>query len=93
MNFSFVMVGELSQLEITVPLINLPTALGSQFRSLYRSGTMADCGRKMDEFKFCLSLKSASPEDRRSEWIRRRAEWWARRRLGKSSEDVWEARR
>lgn len=31
-------------------------------------------------------------DERRDAWIRRRAEWWAHRRLGKSSEDVWEMR-
>ena len=33
------------------------------------------------------------PEERREAWIRRRAEWWAHRRLGKSSEDVWDIRK
>jgi hypothetical protein len=32
------------------------------------------------------------PEERREAWIRRRAEWWANRRLGRSSEDVWDVR-
>lgn len=33
-----------------------------------------------------------SDEDRREAWIQRRAEWWAARRVERSSEDVWEAR-
>lgn len=54
---------------------------------------MSVCGRKMEDFKFCMSLKSMHPEDKRDAWIRRRAEWWAERRLGKSSEEVWDVRR
>ena len=47
----------------------------------------------MEDFKFCMANKSLHPEDRRDAWIRRRAEWWAKRRLEKSSEDVWEMRK
>ncbi|KAF8070527.1 MCM-domain-containing protein [Lyophyllum atratum] len=46
----------------------------------------------MEDFKFCLSLKSLHPEERRDAWITRRAEWWAHRRLAKSSEDIWDIR-
>jgi hypothetical protein len=66
--------------------------LGFQFKSLYRYGHMSVCDRKLDDFKFCMSLKSLHPEEKRDAWIRRRAEWWANRRLSKSSEDVWEIR-
>ena len=68
-------------------------ALGSQLRSLYRYGGMASCSRKLEDFKFCMSLKALSAEDKREAWIRRRAEWWATRRLSKSSEDVWDVRK
>ncbi|KZT01983.1 uncharacterized protein LAESUDRAFT_686017 [Laetiporus sulphureus 93-53] len=64
----------------------------AQLKSLYRFGHMSVCAAKMDEFKFCMSLKSSHPEDKRDAWIRRRAEWWAHRRLAKSSEDVWDIR-
>jgi hypothetical protein len=64
----------------------------SQVKSLYRHARSADCAYKLEDFKVCLSNKNLSPEDRRDAWIRRRAEWWAHRRLGKSSEDVWEMR-
>lgn len=37
-------------------------------------------------------MKVMHPEERREAWIRRRAEWWANRRLGRSSEDVWDIR-
>lgn len=67
--------------------------MGPQIKSLYRYGQTSACGSKLDEFKFCMSIKSLHPEEKRDVWIRRRAEWWARRRLGKSSEDVWEMRR
>jgi len=39
-----------------------------------------------------MSKKGLHPEQRRDAWIRHRAEWWARRRLGLSSENVWETR-
>ena len=39
-----------------------------------------------------MSIKGLHPEQRRDAWIRHRAEWWARRRLGLSSENVWEMR-
>ncbi|KAI0063558.1 hypothetical protein BV25DRAFT_1824103 [Artomyces pyxidatus] len=66
--------------------------VGKQFRSLYRYGEMAHCTPKFNEFKFCMSIKSLHPEQRRDVWIRHRAEWWARRRLGTSSESVWDMR-
>ncbi|OBZ72982.1 hypothetical protein A0H81_06733 [Grifola frondosa] len=66
--------------------------LGSQLRSLYRFGHMATCSGKLDDFKFCMSIKSMHPEEKRDVWIRRRAEWWAQRRREKSSEDVWDIR-
>lgn len=53
---------------------------------------MATCSPKLEEFKFCMSLKGMHPEEKRDVWIRRRAEWWARRRAHKSSEDVWDVR-
>ncbi|KAF8558042.1 hypothetical protein OG21DRAFT_87120 [Imleria badia] len=67
--------------------------VGSQVKSLYRHGRMSECNDKMEDFKFCMSLKSMEPEAKRDVWIRRRAEWWANRRLGKSSENVWDVRR
>lgn len=69
------------------------SVLGVQLKSLYRHGEMSKCGQKMEDFKFCMANKSLHPEDRRDAWIRRRAEWWAKRRLEKSSEDVWEMRK
>lgn len=66
--------------------------VSSQMRSLYRYGEMATCSPKLEEFKYCMSLKGMHPEEKRDVWIRRRAEWWARRRTHKSSEDVWDVR-
>ncbi|KIM75095.1 hypothetical protein PILCRDRAFT_827668 [Piloderma croceum F 1598] len=66
--------------------------LGVQLKSLYRFGHMSTCGEKLEDFKFCMSLKSMHPDDKRDAWIRRRAEWWAARRLEKSSENVWDIR-
>jgi hypothetical protein len=68
------------------------TVLASQLRSIYRFGEMVRCSAKWNEFKFCMSIKGLHPEQRRDVWIRHRAEWWARRRLGLSSENVWEMR-
>ncbi|KDR75809.1 hypothetical protein GALMADRAFT_68801 [Galerina marginata CBS 339.88] len=64
----------------------------AQVKSIYRFGERTSCERKFQEFKFCLSLKTMHPEEQRDAWIRRRAEWWANRRLAKSSEDVWDMR-
>ena len=64
----------------------------SQLKSIYRYGQRPECSQKLEDFKFCLTLKSLHPEERRDVWITRRAEWWARRRLGKSSEDIWDIR-
>ncbi|KIK27076.1 hypothetical protein PISMIDRAFT_675389, partial [Pisolithus microcarpus 441] len=61
--------------------------LNAQFKSLYRYGRMSECGDKLEAFKFCLSLKSMHPEQKRDAWIRRRAEGLAAKRLGKSSEN------
>jgi hypothetical protein len=66
--------------------------LGTQLKSIYRFGEMAHCSAKWNEFKFCMSIKGLHPEQRRDAWIRHRAEWWARRRLGSSSENVWQKR-
>jgi len=66
--------------------------LGTQLKSIYRFGEMARCSAKWNEFKFCMSIKGLHPEQKRDAWIRRRAEWWARRRLGSSSENVWDMR-
>ncbi|KAF7782618.1 hypothetical protein Agabi119p4_1994 [Agaricus bisporus var. burnettii] len=68
------------------------SVIRSQIKSLYRFGHRPECSPKFEEFKFCLSLKSLHPEERREVWIQRRAEWWARKRLDKSSEDVWDIR-
>lgn len=66
--------------------------VGNQIRSLYRHGRGSECSDKWDDVKFCLSLKSLEEEQRRKAWLRHRAEWWARRRIGRSSEDVWDVR-
>lgn len=67
-------------------------ALGPQLRNLYRHGTYRDCMWKWADFKYCLSMKSEEMEDRKELWIKRRAEYWAKRRVGGSSEDVWSVR-
>lgn len=67
--------------------------VGNQIRSLYRYGRGSECSEKWNDVKFCMSLKALEGEERRRAWLRYRAEWWAQRRMGRSSEDVWETRR
>lgn len=73
-------------------ILTFQTAIRSQVKSFYRYGERTHCGYKLEDFKFCLGLTRMELDERRDAWIRRRAEWWAHRRLGKSSEDVWEMR-
>jgi hypothetical protein len=69
-----------------------PQVIRSQVKAIYRYGGRPVCGDKLEDFKFCMSIKSMHPEERRDAWIRRRAEWWAHRRMTKSSEDIWDIR-
>ena len=39
-----------------------------------------------------MSMKNLSEEKKLDLWILRRAEWWAERRMGRNSEDVWRAK-
>lgn len=68
-------------------------ALGPQFKHVYRYGHPNNCKPKLEDFKYCLTLKGLSPEERRNTWIQRRAEAAATKRLSQSSEDVWTLRR
>ncbi len=69
-------------------------ALGPQLKAIYRYGGVQDCKHKLDDFKFCLTMKGMSQEEKWEEWIRRKAEKSAEKRLGReSSENVWELRR
>ncbi|KAF6767574.1 Protein of unknown function DUF3128 [Kalmanozyma brasiliensis GHG001] len=69
-------------------------ALGPQLKAVYRYGGLQDCRGKLDDFKYCLTLKGMTQEERYEAWIRRKAEKTAEARLGKqSSENVWELRR
>ncbi len=69
-------------------------ALGPQLRAIYRYGGLQDCKSKLDDFKYCLTMKGMTQEERYEAWIRRKAETTAEKRLGKgSSENVWELRR
>ncbi len=70
-------------------------ALGPQLRAIYRYGGLQDCKSKLDDFKYCLTMKGMTQEERYEAWIRRRKRRRRRRRgWGKgSSENVWELRR
>jgi hypothetical protein len=72
---------------------DLSTAVGNQFTSLYRYGTSRDCSAKWEDFKFCMSNRNLSEEVKTEEWIRRRAEHWAQRRMDSSSEEIWSAKK
>lgn len=69
------------------------TALGPQARFIYRYGSFTDCKDKLEDFKFCLTMRGISAEERRDRWLQRKAEKTAAKRLTSSSEDVWEMRR
>lgn len=68
-------------------------ALGPQLKHVYRYGGANNCKPKLEDFKYCLTLKGLSAEERRETWIQRRAEAAASKRLTRSSEDVWTLRR
>ncbi|RXK34768.1 hypothetical protein M231_07973 [Tremella mesenterica] len=59
---------------------------------MYRHGELRDCTHKLQDFKYCLSLRGETEDAKRQLWIKRRAAWWASRRLEGSSEDVWDLR-
>ena len=71
---------------------NQQAVTAAQVKSLFRYGQRTPCAYKFEDFKFCLSNKAMHPQEKYEAWIRRRAEWWARRRMSKSSEEVWEIR-
>lgn len=79
--------------EVIIDLLLSNLGVRNQFTSLYRYGTARECAAKWEDFKFCLSTRSLSEERKEEEWIHRRAEHWAERRVGPSSEDIWEAKK
>ncbi|CDZ98313.1 Protein of unknown function DUF3128 [Phaffia rhodozyma] len=66
----------------------------NQGRHIYQYGALDGCRDQENDFWFCWSNLRASSdaEQKRELWVNRRAEWWTSRRLGASSEDVWDAR-
>lgn len=68
-------------------------AVRNQIKSLYRYGERRPCGEKIEDFKFCMSTKWMEEDERYEAWIKRRAMWWAKRRVQEpSTEDVWQVR-
>lgn len=69
-------------------------ALVPQLRHVYRYGGMNECAQKVDDWKFCLSLKGRGDVEKRQAWIERKARAMARRRMpgGDTSEEVWSIR-
>lgn len=67
-------------------------SFGSQAVNYYRYGTYKDCGKKFDDFKFCLSVKS-KPADVQARMMQMRSVQKEQEKLSRrNSEDVWEAR-
>ncbi|CAO1632100.1 unnamed protein product [Sympodiomycopsis kandeliae] len=69
-------------------------AMVPQFRHIYRYGHANDCSDKVDDWKFCLSLKGRDKEQKYQAFIERKARAMARRRMpgGNTSEEVWTIR-
>jgi hypothetical protein len=65
----------------------------NQIKSVYRHGHRPDCSQKSSDWKYCLTIGLLDPEEKRKKWLMHRARWWAERRVGGSSEDVWDIRR
>lgn len=78
--------------QLEIPLTSLNVGVRGQIVSYYRTGHMPDCSRQLEDAKFCLSVRHLDAEGKRQAWIQRRAAWWAERRQGPSSEDVWDTR-
>ncbi|KAL9081820.1 MAG: hypothetical protein Q9159_007004 [Coniocarpon cinnabarinum] len=67
-------------------------SMGGQLNNIYRYGGLRSCTEQWKQWRFCMRMKTMS-EDEKKKRIR---EWYLRkdavRRVGKSSEDVWEVR-
>ncbi|KAG0151397.1 hypothetical protein CROQUDRAFT_651230 [Cronartium quercuum f. sp. fusiforme G11] len=65
-------------------------SLSNQLKSIYRYGELNHtCSSKLDDFKFCLSLKALDKDKRAGLWHQRKAEKILN---GPNSEDVWDRR-
>lgn len=65
-------------------------SLSNQLKSIYRYGELNhSCPSKLDDFKFCLSLKALDKDQRAGLWHQRKAEKILER---PNSEDVWDRR-
>lgn len=68
-------------------------SLAHQIKAVYRTGHFNECKDKLDNFKFCLTQKGSSKEERYEAYIQRRAEQSAAKRLSQqSSENIWSYR-
>ncbi|CAO1616038.1 unnamed protein product [Parajaminaea phylloscopi] len=69
-------------------------ALVPQFRNVYRYGTFNECTPKLEDFKFCLTLKGMDAAQKREAIIERKVRQMARRRMpgGDTSEEIWQIR-
>ncbi|PWN26237.1 hypothetical protein BDZ90DRAFT_233369 [Jaminaea rosea] len=69
-------------------------ALTPQFTHVYRYGVFNDCADKLDDFKFCLTLKGLDRAQRHEAFVERKARAMATRRMpgGDTSEEIWTLR-
>ncbi|KAF0445370.1 sm-like ribonucleo protein [Gigaspora margarita] len=67
-------------------------SLGGQAINYYRYGERRDCSQRWQSLKFCIQLKSKTPEERKKMILEREAMKDAKYTKQKSSLDVWEMR-
>lgn len=104
--YDILLTEEIEYQKASNPISSLPTctdlfdkwaqcfALGPQLRAVYQYGGFQDCKGKLDDFKYCLTQKGMTKEEKYETWIKRRAEKVVDMRIGRaSSENVWEIRR
>ena len=68
------------------------SSMGGQLNNIYRYGGLRSCTDQWKQWRFCMRCKAMGEEERK----RRIREWYmerdARKRVGTSSERVWEVR-
>ncbi|KAJ9074747.1 hypothetical protein DSO57_1003401 [Entomophthora muscae] len=67
-------------------------SFGAQVLNYYRYGERRECGLYWDKFKFCLSMSTLKPEDKKKRIIKYEKELKKRQENQKSSLDIWELR-
>ena len=68
------------------------SSMGGQLNNIYRYGGLRSCKEQWKQWRFCMRTKAMGEEERRKrirEWYMERE---ARKRVGRSSERVWDVR-